>query len=76
MYEKEGILVPTDVPKDEFGIYQHPKNVEDDSEVFPNVSRISDAMLRKVDPKNPILGSYLTTINPTVETGVLIPKGV
>ena len=60
VYEKEGILVPANVPKVEFGIYQDPKNVEDDLEVFPNVARIPDAMLRKLDLKNHVLVVYLT----------------
>lgn len=76
VYEKEGILVLADVPKAEFGIYQHPKNIEDDLEVFPNVAWIPHAMLHKVDLINPIIVPYLQTINPVVETGVLFRKGV
>lgn len=29
-------------------------------------------MLKKIDPTNPILVAYLKTINPSVETGVLL----
>lgn len=76
MYEKEGILVHADVRKAEFGIYQHSNTVEDNSEVFPNVTRIPDVMLRKVDPSNPILVAYLQTINHTFKTSVLLPKGI
>ncbi|CAI9281406.1 unnamed protein product [Lactuca saligna] len=72
--KSEGILVPSDVPKEEFTLYQHLKTVEDDSEVFPTVARILDAMLQNVDPTNPVLVSYLTTINPNVEVGVLLQK--
>lgn len=76
MFIRRILQVPTDVPKDKFGIHQYPKTVEDDSEGFPNVARLPDAMLRKVDPTNPILVAYLHTINPTIETVVLFPKGV
>lgn len=75
VYEKERILIPDDVPKVEFGIYQHPKTVEDDSDVFHSVARILDATLRKVDLTNPILVAYLTTINHMVAIGVLLPTG-
>lgn len=76
MYEKEGILVPADIPTVEFGVYQHPNNLADDLEVFPTVARIPDAMLRKVDPTNPILVAYLQSVNPSVKIGVLLPKGI
>lgn len=64
------------IQKDDFVLYQHPKTVEDASEVFPNVDRIPDAMIRMVEPTNPFLVTYLATINPTVETGVLLLKGI
>ncbi|CAH1428154.1 unnamed protein product [Lactuca virosa] len=76
VYEKEGILVPTDVPKAELTIYQHLKIVEDDSDIFPTVARIYNVMLSKVDPTNPMLIAYLSNINPNMETGDLLPKGV
>ena len=76
MYEKEGILVPFDVPKVEFTVYQHPKIVEDDPYLFPSVAQTPDAMLRKVYPSNRVLFSYLSTINPDVQIGVLLPKGI
>lgn len=44
MYQKEGILV-NDVPKAKFVLYQQPKTVEDNSEIFPNVARILDTIL-------------------------------
>lgn len=69
-------MAPADVPTLEFRIYQHLKHDEDDSQVFPNVARIQDAMLRKVDPTNPILVAYLLLVNPSVETGVFLPKGI
>lgn len=69
--QKEGIFVPVDDPKVDFVFYQHPMTVEDDSEVFPVVARIPYAMLLKGD-----LISYLQTINPSIETGVLLEKGV
>ncbi|CAI9285803.1 unnamed protein product [Lactuca saligna] len=31
-------------------------------------------MLRRVDPTNPVLVAYLTTINPSIGTGVLLSK--
>ena len=34
VYDKEGILVPSDVLKAEFIVYQHPKSAEDDQAVF------------------------------------------
>ena len=55
-------------------MYHYPKPVEDDVEVFPTVAQISDAMLKKVDPTSPILMGYLITINPSIETGVLLEK--
>lgn len=64
VYEKEGIFVPSNVPKEKFTIYQHPKTVEDDSEIFLSATRILDSMLRKVDPRNHVLVDYLSTINP------------
>ncbi|CAI9299880.1 unnamed protein product [Lactuca saligna] len=30
-------------------------------------------MLKRVDPSNPVLVSYLATINTSVETGILLP---
>lgn len=66
VYEKEGILVHVEDPKAEFGVYQHPKTVEDDLEVFSTFSRIPDAMIRKVDPVDPVLIAYLQTINPSI----------
>ena len=47
VYEKEGTLVPFDVMKVEFTIYQHPKSVKDDPMLFLVVDRIPDSMLRK-----------------------------
>lgn len=50
--------------------------MEDDSKVFLNVARIPDAMLQKFDPADPVLVAYLQTANPSIETGVLLPKGI
>ncbi|CAH1443931.1 unnamed protein product [Lactuca virosa] len=33
-------------------------------------------MLRRIDPANPILVQYLTSVNPNVTVGVLLTKGV
>lgn len=76
MYEKEGIVVHEDEPKAEFSLYHHPKMVEDNQDEFPSVARILDALLRRVDPTNPVLEAYLTTINPLIETRVLLSKFV
>lgn len=74
VYEKEGVAIPEDEPKAEFPLYHHQKTVEDNQDVFPTVSR--DAMLRRVDPTNPVLVAYLTNINLSIETGVLLSKDV
>lgn len=70
VYEKEGIPVPANEAKAEFMKYHFPKSVEDDSEVFPNVARITDRMLKKIDPTNSVLVKYLKRINPSVKTRV------
>ena len=44
--------------------------------MFPTVVRIPDAMLRKAEPSHLVLVGYLQTINPSVVTGVLLPKHV
>lgn len=38
VYKRDGILVPVDVSKVEFVLYQHSKTVEDDSKIFPSVA--------------------------------------
>lgn len=76
IYEKEGILVPIEVPKVGFNIYQHPKNIKEDSEILPTIARIPHIMLHKVDPANPVRIAYIQTMKPTIETSVLLPKGV
>lgn len=50
--------------------------VIDDPFLFPNVARILDAMLRRIDPANPILVQYLASININVTVGVIFPKGI
>lgn len=55
-------------------MYQFPKAMEDDPNMFPSVARFLDAMLCRVDPSNPVLIAYLKTINPSIETGILLPK--
>ena len=52
--------------------YHFPKTVEDDSEVFLNVARIPDSMLKKVDPTNSVLVTYLKHVNPSVKTRILL----
>lgn len=74
VYAKEGIEVPTDEEKAEFLKYHFPKEVKDDVEVFPNIARIPDAMLKRVDPVNPVLLEYLKSVNPDVQIGMLLSK--
>ncbi|CAI9296860.1 unnamed protein product [Lactuca saligna] len=50
------------------------KVVEDNSDEFPSVGRILDGMLKKVDSSNSVLQAYLKTINPSVETGILLSR--
>lgn len=71
MYEKEGILVSDNEETAIFSVFHHPKTVADDTNVFPSVGRIPNLMLCKVDPSHLVLVSYLKTINPDIETGVL-----
>lgn len=52
-----------------------PKVVVDDPSIFPTVSRILNAMLRHVDPQNPLLVYYLSSIDSSVSIGVLPSKG-
>lgn len=73
-YEKEAIVVLEHEPKAEFSLYHHPKTLEDNQDAFPTVSRIIDAILRRVDPTNPVLVAYLTTINPSIEAAMLLSK--
>lgn len=49
--------------------------MEDDSEVFPTVTRIHVAMLHNVDPVDHVLIAYLQTIDPSIVTGLLLEKG-
>ncbi|CAI9272958.1 unnamed protein product [Lactuca saligna] len=46
----------------------------DDADEFPFVVHIPDAMLRRVDPTNVVLVAYLKNIDPTVQTGILLPR--
>lgn len=53
--------------------YHFPNLVEDDYEVSPNVARILDAMLKKINPSNSVLVANLKNVNPFVETRILFP---
>lgn len=55
-------------------MYHYPKTLDDKPDEFPLIAHIPDAVLRRVDPTNLVLVAYLTTINPSVEPGVLLPK--
>lgn len=68
VYEKEGNLVSESDELVDFATYNFTKLVEDDVGIFPNVARIPDAKLQKVNPKNLILIEYLKTINPSIKT--------
>lgn len=48
----------------------------DDSTIFPNVARISDLMLKLMDPKNQLLVKYSASINTSHPTWFLPQKGV
>ena len=74
MYEKEGIEVPADEQTAKFLKYNFPNEIEDDSEVFPNIARIPDAMLMRVYPTSSVLMTYLASINPDEETSILLAK--
>ncbi|CAI9281661.1 unnamed protein product [Lactuca saligna] len=74
MYEKEGIEVPADEQSIEFLKYNFPKKIEDDAEVFPSITRIPDAMIKCVNPTSSILMTYLASINPDEDTGILFAK--
>lgn len=67
-------MVSSDEPVVEFVKYHYPRTVVDDEEVFASVARIPDAMLKKVDPTNPILVVYLQSINSSVETRVILTR--
>ena len=67
-YNKEGILVPNDEEKVTFQSYHFPKDVVDDANEFPNVARIPDTMLKRVNPKNSILVAYQKTFDPSIPT--------
>ncbi|CAI9286432.1 unnamed protein product [Lactuca saligna] len=71
VYQKEKIEVPEYEDKAVFHMYGSPKEVHDDPAIFTTVARIPDAMLKKVDPTNNVLVSYLQSIDTTVVTGML-----
>ena len=75
VYDKDGILLPSEDAKVMFKTYRIPKIVTDDPVLLPTVARILDAMLRKLDPAHPNLVHYFTTINLDVQIQVLLPKG-
>ncbi|CAI9281020.1 unnamed protein product [Lactuca saligna] len=73
-YENEGILVLADEEKVVFHVYSYPKDATDDTEGFPIIARIPDAMLKRVDPTNTVLITFLHTLDTSVETGVLLAR--
>ena len=71
VYQKEKIEVPDYEEKAVFHMYGSPKEVHDDPTIFTSIARIPDAMLKKVDPTNKVLVSYLQSIDTTVVIGML-----
>ena len=67
-------MVPEGEQTSEISVYHYPKTVEDNQDMFPTIACIPDVMLRKVDQTNPIFVAYLKTINPSIETKVLLQK--
>ena len=57
-----------------FHTYSCPKDATDDLDVFLFAARIPDAMLKRIDPSNPVLISYLESIDSSVETGILLTQ--
>ena len=55
VYAKEGIQVPEEGEVAEFYLYQFPKVVEDDENIFTSVARIPHAILRKVSSTHKVL---------------------
>ena len=66
--DRERIEVPDFEETTVFHMDGSPKEVADDPEVFTSIARIPDAMLKKVDPTNEVLVSYLQSIDTTVVT--------
>ena len=71
LYAKEGIPVPEGADVAEFSLYQFPKVVEYDENIFTSVARILDAMLCKVSSTHKVLVRYMKTFDPNVRTGIL-----
>ncbi|CAI9284350.1 unnamed protein product [Lactuca saligna] len=76
LYQHEGILAPFDVKPIEFLTIATLRIVIDDPSVFPTVAHLLDAMLKLVDPQNPLLVQYLDSIDSCISIVVLLLKGV
>ncbi|KAL7617007.1 hypothetical protein Lser_V15G03290 [Lactuca serriola] len=72
VYAKEGIQVPEDREVAEFSLYQFPKVVDDNQNIFTSFARIPDAMFRKVSATHKVLVRYMKTFDHSVRTGVLL----
>lgn len=57
-----------------FHTYHCPKDASDDLGEFPFAAHIPDAILKRIDHSNPVLVSYLATIDSSVETGILLQQ--
>lgn len=66
VYVKEGIQVPEGEDVVEFSLYQFPKAIEDDVNIFTSVARIPDAMLSKLSSTHKVLVRYMKTFDPNV----------
>lgn len=65
IYNREDILIPSDVDTTEFPSMIVPKIAVDDATIFPVGSRIPDSMLKLMDPKNPLFVKYFLSIDST-----------
>lgn len=66
--------MPDDEETAKFRKYHFLKEVSDDAAIFTHIARITDAMLKRVDPTNSVLIEYMTTVDPRIETRKLLSK--
>lgn len=74
IYNLENILIPDGIESVEFPTIAAPRVSMDDVNVFPNVVRIPNSMLKLVDPTDPLLINYLLSIDSTTTMTVLPPR--
>lgn len=73
IYSQENIIIPGGIEYAEFTMMTAPRVFVDDANVFLNVARIPDSMLKLIDPTNPLLVNYLLSIDSTTRIDVLPP---